>query len=908
MTIPYHGAVLAKTDFNMNNVSAVSPFQQIRALSLSTIAFAVSFAVWTIFSIIGLQIQRDLNLSETEFGLLVGTPILTGALTRLPLGIWTDQYGGRIVYTLVMLTSAVTTWLLTLAHSYEMFLVAALGMGVAGGTFAVGVAYVSKWYPQGRQGAALGVFGTGNLGSAVTAFVAPFVMVAYGWQTVAQIWAAGLAVMAVVFWFTAEDDPSLRERRLASARPKSFVELLEPLTNLQIWRFSLYYFFTFGGFVALALWLPRYLIGAYGMDIKSAGMIAAAYLITASLCRAIGGWLSDRYGARTIMYWAFGVAIAVTFLLSYPPTHFVVQGIHEEIHFSMSMGVGAFIVLMFVLGFFMALGMAAVFKHIPTYYPKNIGTVGGVVGMIGGLGGFLLPIAFGMMNDLTGIWQSCFMLLFIQVTIMLVWMHVAIMRMERRVVPQLAAVPRDLPELVNDPRLVFTEWNPEDSRFWEEKGKRIANRNLWISIFALFLAFAVWEVWSVVVVKLPELGFNYTSDQLFWLVALPGLSGATLRVFYSFVVPVFGGRRWTTTSTLSLLVPCIGIGFAVQNPETPYVLMLILALLCGLGGGNFASSMANINFFFPKAHKGTALGLNAGLGNLGVSAVQFLVPLVITFPLFLGGEPQVLTQAGATQPIWLQNAGFIWVWLVLAVAIVAWYGMNDIQSGQATFKDQTVIFKRKHNWIMCWLYLGTFGSFIGYSAGFPMLIRSQFPDLDPVQYAFLGPLVGAIARSVGGWISDKLGGARVTFWTFVLMAGAVGGVLYFMPQGGAGGNFTGFFAMFMLLFTLAGIGSASTYRMIPVIFLNERQREAAGKGREAEAQAVKSANMEAGAVLGFSSAVGAFGGFYIPMSYGTSISTTGGPEAALCLFIVFYVTCIVTTWWFYSRKNAQMPC
>jgi NNP family nitrate/nitrite transporter-like MFS transporter len=899
---------LAKADFNMNNVNTVSALQQTRALSLSTIAFAASFAVWTIFSIIGVQIQRDLNLSETEFGLLVGTPILTGALARLPLGIWTDQYGGRIVYPLVMLASAAATWLMTLAHSYVMFLVAALGMGVAGGTFAVGVAYVSKWYPQGRQGTALGVFGSGNVGSAATAFIAPFVMVAYGWQTVAQIWATALAVMALVFWFTAQDDPSLRERRLASARPKSFIELLEPLTKLQIWRFSLYYFFTFGAFVALALWLPRYLIGAYGMDIRTAGMVAAAYLITASLCRAIGGWLSDRYGARTIMYWAFGVSMAVTFLLSYPPTQYAVQGIREEIRFSMSMGVGAFIVLMFVLGFFMALGNAAVFKHIPTYYPKNVGAIGGVVGMIGGLGGFLLPITFGMMNDLTGIWQSCFVLLFVQVSIMLVWMHFAIMRMERRVVPQLAAVPRDLPELVHDPRLVFTEWNPEDPRFWEEKGKRIAYRNLWISIPALFLAFAVWEVWSVIVVKLPEVGFNYSSNQLFWLAALPGLSGATLRIFYSFVVPVFGGRRWTIISTASLLVPCVWIGFAVQNPQTPYVLMLILALLSGLGGGNFASSMANINYFFPKAHKGTALGLNAGLGNLGVSAVQFLVPLVITFPLLLGGEPQVLAQAGATQQVWLQNAGFIWVGLVLAAAIAAWFGMNDIQSGQASFKDQTVIFKRKHNWIMCWLYLGTYGSFIGYSAGFPMLIRAQFPDLDPMQYAFLGPLVGAIARPIGGWISDKLGGARVTFWTFVLMAGAVAGVLYFMPQGGAGGNFAGFFAMFMLLFTLVGIGSGSTYGMISIIFLNQRQREAAGKGKEADVQAVKKGNTEAGAVLGFASAFGAFGGFYIPMSYGTSISTTGGPEAALYLFIVFYLICIVTTWWFYSRNNAEMRC
>jgi NNP family nitrate/nitrite transporter-like MFS transporter len=412
----------------------------------------------------------------------------------------------------------------------------------------------------------------------------------------------------------------------------------------------------------------------------------------------------------------------------------------------------------------------------------------------------------------------------------------------------------------------------------------------------------------VVVVKLPELGFNYTPNQLFWLAAVPGLSGATLRIFYSFMVPVFGGRRWTIISTASLLLPCIWIGFAVQDPGTPYVLMLILALLCGLGGGNFASSMANINFFFPKAHKGTALGLNAGLGNLGVSAVQFLVPLAITFPLLLGGEPQVLTQAGATQQVWLQNAGFIWIPFIAIFAIAAWFGMNDLASAKASFSDQAVIFKRKHNWIMCWLYLGTFGSFIGYSAGFPLLIKSQFPQINALSYAWLGPLVGALIRPLGGWLSDKLGGARVTFWNFIAMVVGVLGVLYFLPQGGQGGNFYGFLATFMLLFTAAGIGNGSTFRMIPVIFMNERQREAAGKGREAEDQAVRDANKEAAAVLGFSSAIGAYGGFFIPMSYGISISMFGGPANALYMFIVFYVTCIATTWWYYARRNAPMPC
>jgi MFS transporter, NNP family, nitrate/nitrite transporter len=467
---------------------------------------------------------------------------------------------------------------------------------------------------------------------------------------------------------------------------------------------------------------------------------------------------------------------------------------------------------------------------------------------------------------------------------------------------------------------VLNIWTPEDKAFWEREGRAIANLNLWISIPALLLSFAVWMVWSVVVVNLPNIGFKFSTNQLFWLAALPALCGATLRIFYSFMVPIFGGRRWTAISTASLLLPALGIGFAVQDPTTSYPTFIVLALLCGFGGGNFASSMSNISFFFPKERKGSALGLNAGLGNLGVSVVQFVVPLVITAGIFgaLGGEPQTWVKGSESRQMWLQNAGFIWVPFILLATIAAWFGMNDIASARASFADQAVIFKRKHNWLMCWLYLGTFGSFIGYSAGFPLLIRSQFPEVNALAFAFLGPLVGAVIRPFGGWLSDKLGGAPVTFWNFIAMAVAVVGVLYFLPKGAAGamalpwgpasGNFYGFLVMFMVLFMTTGIGNGSTFRMIPVIFMTERLRDAAGKGPAANEQAVKDANKEAAAVLGFTSAIGAYGGFFIPKSYGTSIAMTGGPEGALYLFIVFYATCIAMTWWYYSRRNAEMPC
>jgi len=456
---------------------------------------------------------------------------------------------------------------------------------------------------------------------------------------------------------------------------------------------------------------------------------------------------------------------------------------------------------------------------------------------------------------------------------------------------------------------VLTRWEPENESFWKEQGASVANRNLWISIPCLMLAFSVWMLWSVVVVNLDKAGFQLSKNQMFWLTALPALSGATLRIFYSFLIPIFGGRKWTAISTASLLIPALGMGFALRDPTTSYPTLLALALLCGLGGGNFSSSMSNISFFFPKAKKGYATGMNAGIGNLGVSLAQFVVPIVITGALLGGvtGDAHTYVKDGVEKSIWLQNAGFVWVPFIVLTAIAAWFGMNDIADAKASFADQAVIFKRKHNWLMCWLYIGTFGSFIGFSAGLAMLTKSQFPDINPTTYAFLGPLVGALTRPAGGWISDKLGGARVTLWVFVAMAAAVFGVLQFLPHEGAGGSFFGFLAMFIVLFALTGVGNGSTFRMIPVIFLTERQR-AAAPDAVAQKQAMLDANKESAAVLGFSGAIGAYGGFFIPKSFGTSIEATGSVDAALYCFIAFYVSCILITWWCYARRNAAMPC
>lgn len=293
---------------------------------------------------------------------------------------------------------------------------------------------------------------------------------------------------------------------------------------------------------------------------------------------------------------------------------------------------------------------------------------------------------------------------------------------------------------------------------------------------------------------------------------------------------------------------------------------------------------------------------------MGVSVAQAVIPLVITAGVFgaLGGAPQPAVEGGA--PLYLQNAGFIWVPAIVVCAVAAWFGMNDLTSARSSFAEQAVIFRRKHNWLMCWLYIGTFGSYIGFSAGFPMLVKSQFPDVNPLAYAFIGPLLGALMRSVGGSMADRWGGARLTFWVFALMIAAVFGVLHFLPSDGQGGSFYGFLLSFMALFVLSGIGNGTTFRMIPVIFRTLHERWSANDSAEGKAAAGHQASIESAAVVGFSGAIGAYGGFFIPKSYGSSITLTGSPDMALYGFIAFYFTCLAVTWWWYYRRGAETPC
>jgi NNP family nitrate/nitrite transporter-like MFS transporter len=419
-------------------------------------------------------------------------------------------------------------------------------------------------------------------------------------------------------------------------------------------------------------------------------------------------------------------------------------------------------------------------------------------------------------------------------------------------------------------------WNPEDEKFWKEEGKKHATRNLWISTPSLMLAFIVWQIWSVVAVRLNDVGFHFTEEQLFTLAAIPGLVGATLRFIYTFAVGAIGGKNWTVISTAILAIPAIGIGIAVQNPDTSFNTMLILAALCGLGGGNFSSSSANISFFFPKKEKGTALGINGGLGNMGVSVVQFVTPLIITSGTFafIGGKS---TLAGG-HSIWLQNAAFIWVIPIIIMTLLALFGMDNVPGAKQSVSEQFVIVKRKHTWIMTVLYVATFGSFIGYSAAFPLLLKSQFPE--HLSLAFLGALVAAAARPVGGWLADKMGGAKVTAFVLVVMGIGAAGVIFFL----GGKQFSGFLASFLLLFLASGIGSGSTFQMIPTIFVPK----------------------EAAPVIGFSAAFAAYGSYFIPKLFGWSVKSTGTPVTAFYFFIGFYVIAIGLNWYFYQRKSTAV--
>lgn len=397
--------------------------QQISVVTTSTLAFTICFAVWMMFAVIGIPIKKTLGLNETEFGILIATPVLTGSLIRLPLGMWTDKFGGRIVYFILMLSTVIPIYLIGYATEYWHFLLLGLFVGAAGGSFSVGIAYVARWFARDKQGFAMGIFGAGNSGAALTKFVAPTIVVTYGWQMVPTVYAVAMLLTAIGFWFFSYTDKS----HVVGARV-TVREQMQALKDPKVWKLCQYYSIVFGGYVALALWMTKYYITEYGFDIKSAALLAAAFSLPGGVLRAFGGWLSDKYGAHQVTWWVLWVSWICLFLLSYPQTDFTIHTMNGPKTFHLGLNVWMFTALMFIMGAAWAFGKASVFKYVSDEYPNNIGVVSGIVGLAGGLGGFVLPIMFGAIVDITGINSGVFMLMYGIVWVSLIWMYLSEVR------------------------------------------------------------------------------------------------------------------------------------------------------------------------------------------------------------------------------------------------------------------------------------------------------------------------------------------------------------------------------------------------------------------------------------------------------------------------------------------------
>ena len=398
---------------------ASQQYKQWSVVIASTTAFTVCFMVWMMFAVIGIPIKKNLDLNETQFGILVALPVLTGSLIRLPLGMWTDRFGGRIVFFILMLSTIVPIWMISRATEFWHFLVTGLFVGVAGGSFTVGIAYCARWFTRERQGFAMGIFGMGNTGAAVTKLVAPTIVVAYGWAMVPQVYAVVMIVTAILFWFFTFTD----EQHATGAATVTVKEQLQVLKDSTVWRYSQYYSIVFGGYVALSLWMTKYYISEYGFDIQLAALLAAGFSIPGGVLRAIGGWFSDKYGAHFITWWVLWISLVCLFFLSYPQTEFTILTVSGPKTFHIGLGPTLFTIIMFTMGIAFAIGKASVFKYISADYPHNIGVVSGVVGLAGGMGGFILPIMFGALVDLTGVRSSAFMLMFGVVWVSLMWMY-----------------------------------------------------------------------------------------------------------------------------------------------------------------------------------------------------------------------------------------------------------------------------------------------------------------------------------------------------------------------------------------------------------------------------------------------------------------------------------------------------
>jgi NNP family nitrate/nitrite transporter-like MFS transporter len=397
---------------------ATQQFKAWSVVSASTVSFTVCFMVWMMFAVIGIPIKNALGLNETQFGILVATPVLTGSLIRLPLGMLTDKFGGRIVFFTLMVSTIIPIWFISTGTQFWHYLAMGLFVGVAGGSFTVGISYCARWFPKNRQGLAMGIFGAGNAGAALTKLIAPSIVVAYGWAMVPKVYAAMMTVTAILFWVFTYDDPAHKVGKSVTVR-----EQLGALKDPKVWKFCQYYSIVFGGYVALSLWMTKYYVSEYGFDIKTAALLAACFSLPGGVLRAIGGYYSDKFGAHTVTWWVLWISMICLFFLSYPQTQVSILTVNGAQTFHVGLNSTVFTVVMFTLGIAFAVGKASVFKYISDDYPHNIGVISGVVGLVGGMGGFILPIMFGALVDLTGVRSSAFMLMFGIVWVSLLWMY-----------------------------------------------------------------------------------------------------------------------------------------------------------------------------------------------------------------------------------------------------------------------------------------------------------------------------------------------------------------------------------------------------------------------------------------------------------------------------------------------------
>ncbi len=438
------------------------------------------------------------------------------------------------------------------------------------------------------------------------------------------------------------------------------------------------------------------------------------------------------------------------------------------------------------------------------------------------------------------------------------------------------------------------KWEPEDATFWREVGSKVAWRTLVLTTISLVLSFATWFVVSVLVVRLPAIGFKFDTMQLFWLAAMPGLAGGTLRVIHSFLVPIFGTRLVISIATLLKVIPCLGLGFAVMNPETPFWVFVVFALLAGMGGGDFSSFMPSTSLFFPKRLQGTALGIQAGVGNFGVSLAQFAGPWIIGIVALRGitGSSQVLKQGSGTRDVWLQNAVFWYVPLLVVLGVLCFVMLRSVPI-KASFREQLDIFKNKHTWFCTVTYVMTFGSFSGFAAAFPLMIKSIYGDFpgapDPLKYAFLGPLIGSATRVAFGFVADKVGGAILTQISGLAMVALCAAMVFLgVLTPTSLDSFPLFVSCMLGLFLFSGIGNASTFRQFPIIFAHSPRQGAQ--------------------VLGWTSAVAAYGPFVFAMLVGSSITSTGSAVSFFVGAAVFYLGAVALNWWYYVRPGCEHPC